>query len=607
MGWFNKIEDGSRTILLVAQSSAANRRNFAIGAIVLVVGLVVGGTFLFRHLSSQSQEQVETAWTSLHQCVLGAPLNKDERPSMRFRSAQLTALTQPVAEGASSQSGIWPDRCAVYAHTLHEGLVNASRAEEGSQDLAYWAAKLAEALKGEGAVGADLSDVIEGAWAQADKEGLKVTTAPANVPAAPAPMSALNADGLKTSTPLAKKSGGLDAMQTDMHAGTALHLLVDDAADTTMLCTLEADAEAMQCEPLPVEIPASELGLRLLGTEEEGAAPLVFVGRRGSEGAYRTDSGAKVAAATSLGGYATKGGFASVLAWDEGTKRLTLFRKEGDTNATALPVRAEDKLKIADAARDVQLLWDSVLFRGANRFDETWLASAKVQTGAVALAPASDVGMLPESGANRPPSESDPPILGCGTDKARLVRVRGDSADFLSFYLSEKWTKPVKTSSIGGSFTCRRAEGWFTRVDAAPGAGMLESVIVQERCTPAACKSSRLPLGDFFRRSLALAPVTAPVVTQLGGKLLVVWPSGERGGVRMRLASIDELSAAPETVLFDDLVQDGAVSKNSALAEMRLFTREAFAILLLRTNAGTFALRITPDGKAAPLAVKKSG
>jgi hypothetical protein len=59
-------------------------------------------------------------------------------------------------------------------------------------------------------------------------------------------------------------------------------------------------------------------------------------------------------------------------------------------------------------------------------------------------------------------------------------------------------------------------------------------------------------------------------------------------------------------VLFDDLVQEGAVSKNSSLAEMRLFTREAFALLLLRTNAGTFGLRIDQDGKATPLTVKKA-
>ncbi len=595
MGWFNKIEDGSRTIVLMAQSSASMRRRFALGGVALVVILGVGGIFLFRHLSAQSQEQVANAWASLDHCLVGEPLKDGEKPSTRFRASQLAAMSLRMEAGKEKEA--WPARCAAHAVVLHEGL-SSSDDPEGEKNLAYWSKKLADALTETGSVGADLSEVIDQTWAQAVEEGMDGKDGKAAGPKPPQPATTLAIDDLQSTIPLVKNPPGLDDAQSDVHPGTGLHLLVEDTKrGESVVCTVAADAEVVQCALIPASIPASDLGLRLLGTADAGADPLVFSGSRGSEGVFRSGTGAKVAATTTLGGWAGPDNFSAVLGWDDSTKRMSLIRKSGGNDPLARPIRLESKLQIAEPVRDVQVLWDHIVFRGANRYDETWLASAKINTGAVPYEPPSDIGMLPEAGTERPPEETDVPIAGCRTRKAQVARVRGDSHDFLSFHVAGRWTKPVQTSKIGGDLSCRRVEAWLTQFHAPPGAGMLESSIVAERCTPTRCTSNELTVGDMLEGSLSLAPVAAPMVAHLGGKILVVWMAGDRGGLRMRFAPLDGLAQAPDQILFDDLVQGGEVLKTSTIAETKLLVRESFALLLLRTSEGLHALHIDPEGK----------
>ena len=91
----------------------------------------------------------------------------------------------------------------------------------------------------------------------------------------------------------------------------------------------------------------------------------------------------------------------------------------------------------------------------------------------------------------------------------------------------------------------------------------------------------------------------------LDGKLLVVWAAGERGGVRMRLGPIETIAAAPEVILYDDLVKDGRVQSLSTLFDLKLFSREGFALLILSTVTGVHGLRIDADGKVTPLAITR--
>jgi hypothetical protein len=108
----------------------------------------------------------------------------------------------------------------------------------------------------------------------------------------------------------------------------------------------------------------------------------------------------------------------------------------------------------------------------------------------------------------------------------------------------------------------------------------------------------------MFKGTLGLAPASAPLIAQIEGKILVVWTAAERGGLRLRLAPIDALAKTPDTVLFDDLVQEGKVQKTSSIAEVRLLARASFAVLLIRTSQGLHALHIDAEGRMQLLKVE---
>jgi hypothetical protein len=91
----------------------------------------------------------------------------------------------------------------------------------------------------------------------------------------------------------------------------------------------------------------------------------------------------------------------------------------------------------------------------------------------------------------------------------------------------------------------------------------------------------------------------------LDGKLLVVWAAGERGGVRMRLGPIETIGTAPDVVLYDDMMKDGHVGSLSTLFDLKLFSREGYALLLLSTQTGVHGVRIDANGTVAPLSVQK--
>ena len=65
----------------------------------------------------------------------------------------------------------------------------------------------------------------------------------------------------------------------------------------------------------------------------------------------------------------------------------------------------------------------------------------------------------------------------------------------------------------------------------------------------------------------------------------------------------NRFAEAQDVVLFDPLVQaDGKVGPTSTLLDMRVLARGSFAIVLLNTSAGVYAIRIESDGKFAPVA-----
>lgn len=600
MGFFNKIEDGSRTILLMAQESAGARRKFAIGGVALVVLLAGGGFGLSRYLNAKANEAVGTSWSALSRCMLGDPLAAGEKPSLRFRAIQLSAMTQAEVSRAPANGEPWPNRCAKHAHVLRESLIEASRAEKDQKDLAFWAEKLGIALKDDGSYMADLSEAVDQAWAQAAKAQLQQAAA-TDTPAPPAPAKALTVDSLAATPGLAKSAVEMKSVQAELNPGANLRILIEDKElpNSPAICTFNAGEQSARCEGLSADIGALGKGFRLWGSADDEADALVFSGKNGSDGVYRAESGDKIAAATTYGGYAAKDGVSALLTWDDASRQLRLVRKSVGKPAVVSPYLPDPKIRIGNPYYDSQLLWNQLVVRGVNRHNELWLAASELSDSGVG--PMTEIGTLSEGGVAEKSGEEPPQLSGCRVAKALVARARGERSEFLSFFVQGRWTKPVTVPFVGGTLSCRKAEASITRVAPSSSDSALEGTISHARCTPAACQSETLKLEQFLKGELNLAPKVLLAAGDLDGKLLVVWGAAEVGGLRMRLAPADKIAKAPDIILYDDLVKQGQIQKTSTLSDARLFTRERFAILLLTTTSGTFALRIEPDGKYAPV------
>ena len=87
----------------------------------------------------------------------------------------------------------------------------------------------------------------------------------------------------------------------------------------------------------------------------------------------------------------------------------------------------------------------------------------------------------------------------------------------------------------------------------------------------------------------------------VGGKLLVVWSAGDRGGLRMRIGAPDQLATAPETILLDDHIRDGVYREESTLVGFELLPFGKKAVLLLDTVEGVFGFVVDAEGKLAAL------
>jgi hypothetical protein len=605
MGRFKNLPDGSRTIWAAVAEHKGRQRNLVIGAVLAVVLAVGGGYGIFRYLAAEAAVHVVDSWSKLSRCLLGEPLKNNERPSARFRGIQLAALTLGELQRAPGKGDPWPDRCAPLAHVLFAALKDAGRAEEGKQDLAYWTEQLATQLKQEGAYAKDLSEPIDQVWDLATKASLALEPRPDQ--AAPvAPATPMTIDALAQTKGLTTKPFELKSLRTELNPGPTLRLLVEDKdiPDSPFACTFEAAKAAGRCARLPKALAeASRAGFHLLGTGDEAAPPLVFAGDRGADGVFRGNDGQRLFQANGFAGHASADGFYAVLGWDKPKRGLELVRLSGSDKAKTQAVTpASFQLKTEELGRDAQLLWGQLVLRGKNATNETWLAAAEVQAGATALGATQNIGLLPEdSGAAK---AAPGQLSGCRSSEATVLRAVQGNAEFVSFFIGGKWTKPVRVAGIGGTLSCRKSEATITRVVVEDQESPLKTSITAHRCTPASCESESVTLEQMLKGELGLAPTGVVSATAFDGKLLVVWAAGSRGGLRMRLAPPGRMTETQDVILFDDLLKDGAVQKAGSMLDVRLYSFERYAAVVMSTSAGVQALRIEPDGKVAPMAVR---
>jgi hypothetical protein len=571
--------------------------------ITAVVVLAGGSLFaLLRFQEEQNTAAMSRSWSAFSRCVMGPSLDEGEVPSLRFRNVQLTAMMMTDQERTAAGSDKpWPMSCTPLGHVVQETWKSAGRTEPGGKDLGATAESLAKALREPNARAVDLSEMIDATWAQAKKAGIKLINV--DGPSAPAMVKPLDAGKLAKGAPISPTVFTLKAAFTDAHPAGVMRLLVEEKniPKVPFLCTFAQKEAKVECKSLPSSVAGGH-GLRLWGTADDDSAPVVFAGERGRAGIFRADSGEKIDTMYSYGGYAQKDGATAALGFDEETKDLILTRHPAGGKSARTKI--DPDFRVGNYYYSTQILWDHVVLRGVTKENERRLFVSRYAWQGDAAPSLTDIGELPEPGLVERGADEPAHIQGCKTAQTMVVRVKGYDNDFMSFLVGGKWSPPMSPKVSDGILSCHGTEAVVTRLYPPNIDKPWTTAIAQSQCTTAGCTVYDVSMEKMLKSQVEFAPRDLKVdAVDLDGKLLVVWAAGERGGVRMRFAKASEFEAAKDTVLFDDLVKDGQVQKLSTLFGLRLFSRDGYAILLLSTVSGVYAIRIDAGGLTTPVEV----
>lgn len=587
----------------IVEDRKKRSKGLLIGVIVAVV-LAGGGLFaLVRFQEAQTQAALSQSWSAFSQCVVGEHLEEGGVPSLHFRRIQLTAMRMSEPERmAPGSDKPWPISCAPLGHIVRETWKSAGLTEASGKDLGTATEALAKALREPNSVSADQSELIDAAWEQAKKNNIKVVHV--NGLSAPFDAKPLDAGKLAKGTPISPTAFTLKAAFTDAHPAGAMRLLVEEkgVSNAPFICTFSKKNPKAQCKSLPAALAGGH-GLRLLGTADDDSAPAVFAGERGRAGVFRADSGDKIETMYSYGSYAKADGSTAVLGFDGEAKDLILTRRPAGGKPGRTKI--DPDFRVGNYYYSTQILWDHVVLRGVTKKEERRLFVSKYPWTGDAAPSLTDIGELPEAGLIEGGADEPAHIQGCKTDKAMVVRVKGYDNDFMSFLMGGKWSPPMSPKVSDGILSCYGSEAVVTRLYPARGDKTWQTALAQSHCTTAGCTVYDISMEKILKTQFEFAPRDMKMdAVDVNGKLLAVWVAGERGGIRMRYAKPEEFERADESVLYDDLIKDGQVQKLSTLFDLRLFSRDGFAILLLSTVSGVYAIRIEAEGMITPVEIE---
>jgi hypothetical protein len=585
------------------------RRGRAVIGLVGVFALAGAGvaTLAWR-ADVDARERESVAWGTFTRCLIGDAAPVGGKPSLLARKIQLRAVGEQVENRAASDGDPWPSRCSSPALAVQETLKDTGRLTSDGAELGKAMEAFGKKLKESKQPSLDISETIDRLWDLAGKLSLTPKSV-GDVKPPPAPVDALDLDALEAVPPLAKKAFSLDTVFSERVPSGLLRLIATskDLPDAPLVCEFPAGATTGHCGKLPAPVLAASKDLRLLGSTEDDAHPLVFADKRGDGGIFRSDTGEKLTSIFSYGGFSRKDGFAAVLGWDEkGDKKKPFVLTRQRAGAPA----KEDRFMLEGvkwALNDVAMLWDHMVWEHFDgKTGERRLLARKLAESDDPTAHPTDVGKIWDYDRVEDYDRAEETIRGCKTREALVVLVNGRFRDSVAFFTGDRWIEPLQLPGTGGTLSCRGTEATETRVDPLRGDASWKEYIGQDRCTPAGCQHKAVNVGEVLHKLGELVPADARnfAAADLDGKLLVVWVAGAAGGVRMKLAPIDQIVAAPDTVVLDDMTRGGHVEHARQLNDIRLFTQQGYAVLLVGTSAGVHALRIDPGGKVSPIPIK---
>ncbi|MEM1033336.1 MAG: hypothetical protein AAGN82_23585 [Myxococcota bacterium] len=576
------LADDTEALEDIAADAARSKRRAKVVLFGVIPTVVVGAVGAATYYGGQAaQGALATTWDEASACLVGPPLLEGEAASVRMRAIQLRAIHDERDRKGDQR---WPSRCADEVAAFHQALRShgsqSGEADDGT--LARRAEAFAVSIR-KANVMDDLSDEVDGFFAAAAQQGLVARPATLELPT-PEPSPALRLDTLPPGSRISPHQFTLDGVTATPMVGNEIHVMVYDKKvdPTPIVCTFRPDGRDA-CQPLEGALKGKS-GLRLAGTVDVGARPLVLAGKRGDGGVFRSE-GDRITAMSVQSAWSARSGVVALAGYptdrDDGRFDLVVQSKPG----------AEPKKKVispADFGADAaviyrkQILWGHLLVQVLfERDDERRprLMAARIPDDGEAL-PFELVADVDWVNAD---------MFGCQVDDALAVVV-GRRRGFISFLEGDGWSTPVRMSEVGGAFSCHAGEAVF--VNAFGG---------QQRCTPAGCTyvDGVAPSWEpFSARDVYWA--------ELAGRVLAVAQTERRGGLRYRFSAGKNLGVeGADRTVFDDLVRGGSVTSNSTVLDMKLVGRGTFAVLLLTTPEGVYALRFGREGSPTPATIAR--
>ena len=585
--------------ILAAQKRASRKRLAVVAVVVVVLGAAAAASLFV--LQSRAKKAVKVAYGRFATCTVGTPLDANEKASTRFRGGQLVAMSMPKEQRMSDVGKeAWPTRCAPLAQAFAATVRN----NDGSADLALATEKLGKALATETAFSTDLGPLVDDVFAKA-KASMLDTEREADVKAPPVPARAPTLAMLPKEARLVSPQTTLAGLHASPFTDTTLRFIVDekDSPAGPVTCAIAPGEREISCAKIPAPAAQASPALRMWGTTNDKAHVLAFAGDRGKSGIFDAVTGARIVDKLEYGAYGATSladGALAYLVWNEKppSTHVAFVGKDGKSKTT----------KVVDRSESGNPYYSSTIFW-------EWIAYKQVRKGAdgirlvvrsldpAEVGPPVDIGRIDEVGHIEGGAEEEPHLTACRNGSTTVLRAKGWDDTFL-YFKRDTWSAAVTAHGQHGVLTCGDntatiTKTWGDRV----GAQRFRGGAIMTECTVSECKEHIVDIDKVLGSNDDLTPREKKNLRAIdvGGKLLVVWAAGDRGGVRMRVGAPDQLATAPETILLDDHIRDGAYRDESTLVGLELLPFGKSAVLLLGTVEGVYAFLVDADAKLTPL------
>jgi len=557
--------------------------------IIALAGLAItaalaGGFGYYTHRSAM--RHASAAFSDLNQCLIGETNTTGEEVVVKFRHHQVAMMGRTGDKRTGDAGEAWPERCESYALKLLDAADGANLEGDDGVSLKESAAELAKALKENRMIDNDVSGVLLKLWTAGAKAELKPV--PSTVIGPPAHAIALTIGDLPDSAFITKEYVALNDLQLPWHPSEASSFFFDQKdGDGPFHC--HATNENLVCSHVAGPLAKRGHTLRLLGSADPGVAPLLFAGNRGDAGIYRADNGALVDRMASYGGYSRKDGVAIAVGYEGDKIFLTVQKgkeagKRLDIDEELKRLFDEDPPDRGHAFYNVQVAHGFLYLRGTRKEERRFWAFPIEASGRPGKP--IDLGILPEYGLVTANDER-PHIASCRTGEGRrVVRVHGRNHDYASFLADAKWTKLIEGDDL-----------FYKQMDCYGDRALFMGDSRVETCTAADCKSANLRLEAPGVLSARAGTYGRAI---LGDKVIAIWGAGQRGGVRAKKGAPADLPTAEDTVLLDDLLDQGKMVDLPTVTELRVIGGGGHALLLVQTKRGLSVIRIKADGSALP-------